>query len=125
MYRYFLCKDLTVAAGNVVEYSSTTGAVTKDRAGGTSIGRTVAGVAVGAVTAGNYGWFQTDGVVDCTVVANGVVAAGNLLTAHETSDGSVVVATTSTMKNVFAVALGADTATTSAAGTVSAALIRV
>jgi hypothetical protein len=125
-YRYFKVKDLAVAAGNVVEYSTTEGAVTKDRAGGTSVARIAAGVAAGTVSAGNYGWFQVDGEVEVTVPANVAITAGTLLTPHISSDGAVAaVATTLTRRFVFAVALGADTATTSVAGTVRAALIRV
>ena len=124
-YRYFKVKDLALAAGNVVEYSTTSGAVTKDRSGGTSVGRTSAGVAVGTVTSGNYGWVQTSGRASVTVPAGVAIAAGALVTTHATSDGGVITATTATFRNAFAVALGADTATTSAAGTVDVALIRV
>lgn len=124
-YKYYKVKDLDLAANDVVEYSTTTSAVTKDRSGGTSIGRTSAGVAVATITAGNYGMIQTDGKATLKVPAAGVLAAGDLITTHATSDGAVVKATTATFRNAFAVALGADTATTSAAGTVSAQLIRV
>lgn len=129
VYRLAKVKDLAVAAGNVVEYSSSASAsllaVTKDRAGGTSIGRSVAGVAAGTVTADYYGYVQVDGEVSVTVPAGVAVAAGNLLVAHATSDGGVNVATTSTNKNAFAVALSADTATTSAAGACTAKLFRI
>lgn len=124
-YRYIKIKDLAVAANQVVEYSSSTDAFTKDRSGGSSIGRTVAGVAVGTVSAGNYGYVQVSGTCSALVPAAGVLAAGDLVTAHATSDGAVVKATTATFKNAFAVALGADTATTSVAGVVKVALIRV
>lgn len=124
-YRYYKAKDIAFAANKVVEYSTTAGAVTIDRAGGSSVGRIAAGVAYGTVTAGNYGWVQVAGTCSMLVPAAGVVAAGNYLTTHATTDGAVVVATTSTLKNVFAVALGADTATTSGAGTVSAAILRI
>lgn len=130
-YRYYKAKDLAVAAGNVVEYSTTAGAVTKDRAGGTSIGRVVAGVAVATITAGNYGWIQVSGTCSVTVPAKGVVTAGQGLIPHPTSDGGVsstltysITTTKGTVHNVFAYALGADTATTSAAGTVVVALTR-
>lgn len=124
-YRYYKAKDLAGAATKVAEYSTTTDAVTIDRAGGTSVGRAVAGVFYATVTAGNYGWVQTSGTCSVLVPAAGVVAAGNLIVPHATADGAVAVATTSTLRNVFAVALGADTATTSGAGIVKVALLRV
>ncbi len=131
-YRYYKVKDLALAATQVVEYSTTAGAVTKDRAGGTSVGREVAGVAVATITAGNYGWIQVAGTCSVLVPAKGVVAAGNRLIPHPTSDGGVsstltytITTTKGTIHNVFAVALGADTATTSTAGTVSVVLTRV
>lgn len=124
-YRYMKVKDIAVAANNVVEYSTTESAVTLDRAGGSSIGRHVAGVAVATVTAGNYGWVQIDGRVTATVPAGVAIAAGDLVAPHSTSNGGIIAATTSTFKQSFAVALGADTATTSAAGTASIQLFRV
>ena len=130
-YRYYKIKDAALAAGNVVEYSTTAGAVTKDRAGGSSVGREAAGVAVGTVTAGYYGWVQVAGTCSVTVPAKGVVSAGNRLIPHPSSDGGVsstltytITTTVGTVHNVFATALGADTATTSAAGTVSVVLTR-
>lgn len=126
VYRYVQVEDAALAANVVVEYSDSTGTeVTKDRSGGASIGRTAAGVAVATVSDGNYGWVQVDGVATVLVPAATAVAAGDLLTTHPTSDGGVIVATTSTFKNAFAVALAADTATTSAAGTVACKLFRI
>lgn len=124
-YRYVLVEDANLAANDVVEFSDATGAeVTNDRAGGASLGRSVAGVALGTVTDGQYGVIQTRGLATVKVPANTAVAAGNYLVPHATSDGAVAVATTSTLGQIFAVALAADTATTSAAGTVAARLIR-
>lgn len=130
-YRYYLIKDLALAAGNVVEYSTTASAVTKDRSGGTSIGREAAGVAVATVTAGQYGWVQVAGTCTVTVPAKGVVAAGNRLIPHPTSDGGVsstltytITTTKGTIHNVFAVGLGDDTATTTGAGVVTVKLTR-
>lgn len=125
-YRYYKVKDLAGAATKVAEYSTTTDAVTIDRAGGTSIGRAVAGVFYSTVTAGNYGWLQVEGTCSLLVPANVAVSAGQYLIPHATSDGAVTSGvTTATVRQIFAVALGADTATTSAAGVVKAALLRV
>ncbi len=55
-YRYVLVEDADLAVGEVVEYSDTSGyEVTNDRSGGSSIGRVVAGVAIGTITDGQYG----------------------------------------------------------------------
>lgn len=124
-YRYYQVKDLALSANRVVEYSTTTDAVTMDRAGGTSIGRTVAGVAVATVSAGNYGWVQVSGSVSALTPAAIAIAAGDLVVPHATSDGGINKATTATFRHAFAVALSADTATTSGAGVTKIALIRV
>lgn len=126
VYKLVQIEDANVAVNNVVEYSDSTGCeVTKDRAGGASLGRTAAGVAAATITDGNYGYIQVAGVTTVTVPAGVAVAAGDLITTHATSDGGVITATTSTFKNAFAVALSADTATTSGAGTCTAKLFRV
>lgn len=126
-YRYVQVEDANLAANEVVTLSDTTGTeVTNDRAGGSSIGNhAVAGVALAAVTDGNYGVIQTGGVATMKVAANETIAAGNLLQADSSNDGCVVAAsaTTSSVEAPFAVALAADTATTSAAGTVTAKII--
>ena len=132
-YRYFKLKDVNAVVGTVVEYSSSVGCVTPDRAGGTSIGRVVAGVAVAPVTAGNYGWFQTEGTCSVYVAAKGVVAAGNPLAPHATTDGAVTstvtyshtTSTTGIGATVFAYGMGADTATTTGAGLATAVLRRI
>ncbi len=124
-YRYILVEDANLAANDVVEYSDTTGTeVTNDRAGGSSVGRVAAGVALATVTDAQYGVIQVEGVATMKVPAATAISAGNALVPHATSDGAVAVATTSTEDQIFAVALGADTATTSAAGTVTAKIVR-
>lgn len=131
-YRYFRVKDVACAAGSVVEYSSSANCVTPDRAGGTSIGRVVAGVAVATISVGNYGWIQVAGTCSVLVAAKGVVAAGNPLAPHATSDGAVTstvtyshtTSTTGIGYTVFAYGIGADTATTTGAG-LAAAILRI
>lgn len=123
VFKYVLIEDMAVAAGDVVEYSDTTGyEVTKDRSGGASIGRLAAGVAVGTISDGYYGWIQVSG--KATVKTDGAVAKGDRLVPHASVDGqadteangSTVVVTSG---QVFGIALATDSGTTSA-GTVPA-----
>lgn len=126
-YRYVLVEDANLVANDVVELSDVTGTeVTRDRAGGSSLGRgAVAGVALAGVTDAQYGVIQTAGVATLSVPAgDGLFSAGDLIAPHASSDGAVVAATTSTFRYAFAVALATDTATTSAAGTVTAKIFR-
>ena len=118
-YRYVQVEDMALAANDVVTYSDATGAeVTKDRSGGSAIGTTFAGVASNTVTDAYYTWVQVKGLATCAVAANTAVAAGDRVILGST-DGCVETATTSTLHRAFGVALSADTATTSVAGTCS------
>lgn len=120
-YRYVQVEDAALAANDVVSYSDTSGnEVTQDRAGGSSIGNTFAGVAVNTITDAYYGWVQVKGRATCKVAAATAISAGNRVQLDTTNDGAVAAytATTSSTDLSFGVALGADTATTSAAGTV-------
>jgi hypothetical protein len=121
-YRYIQVEDMDLAANDVVTYSDATGKeVTKDRAGGSSLGNTFAGVAVSTLTDEYYGWVQIEGLATCKVHTGGSIAAGARVQADPTNDGCVVAytATTSSTDLSFGMALAADTATTSAAGTVA------
>lgn len=124
-FRCVKVEDKALVAGDVVELSDTTGTeVTSDRAGGSSLGRgAVAGVALAAVANGSYGVIQTGGVALVSVATAAVGAAGGLLVPHATADGQVSIATTSTLRYAFAVALGNATATTSGAGLAYAKII--
>lgn len=126
-YRYVQVEDAALAANDVVTFSDTTGAeVTNDRSGGSSIGSdAVAGVALATVSDGSYGVIQVGGVATMKVAAASAISAGNLVVADTTNDGCVAAAsaTTSSVEAPFAVALSDDTATTSAAGTVTAKII--
>lgn len=126
-YKYVLAEDGALANGDVVEYSDTSGyEVTKDRSGGSSIGRVVAGVAVGTITDAYYGWIQVSGRhTGVKVAANTAVSAGAVLVPDASNDGCATTAAAgSTVTNTegqrFGFALSADTATTSAAGVVVA-----
>ena len=121
-YRYVRAEDMALAANDVVTPADTTGTeVTKDRAGGSSIGNTFAGVAVATMTDAYYGWVQVKGVATCAVHTGGAVSAGDRVQADPTNNGCVVsyTATTSSTDLSFGMALAADTATTGSAGTVS------
>lgn len=116
-YKYVLVEDANIAKGDVVEYSDTTGyEVSKDRSGGSSLGRFVAGVAITTITDGQYGWIQVSGVNEY-VKTDGGVALGDRLVPHASTDGvadteanaSTVVVTSG---QVFGFALNTDTATT-------------
>lgn len=114
VYKYVQVEDMNLAVGDVVEYSDTTGnEVTKDRAGGSSIGRVAAGVALTTVTDGNYTWIQVQGR-NSYVKTDGSVAAGDPLVPHASADGQADTATssstaTNTEGQVFGYALVADT----------------
>lgn len=123
-YRYVRVEDMNLAANDVVTFSDATGSeVTKDRAGGSSLGSTFAGVAVNTLTDGNYGWVQIKGLATCKVAANTAIAAGDRVQVSST-DGCVAkyTATTSSVDYTFGMAVAADTATTSATGTVAVML---
>lgn len=93
IYRYVQIEDMDVADGDIVEYSDTSGGeVTKDRAGGASVGRIPAGVAVGTITDGNYGYVLVRGR-HTAVKTDGGVAAGDVLVPHATYDGKADTAT--------------------------------
>lgn len=116
-YKYVLVEDADLAVGEVVEYSDTSGyEVTNDRADGSSIGRVVAGVAIGTITDAQYGWIQVHGR-HTQVITDGGVSAGDPLVPHATADGQADTAESgstavNTEAQVFGYALAADGATT-------------
>jgi hypothetical protein len=124
IYKYVLIEDMNVANGDVVEYSDTSGyEVTKDRAGGASIGRSVAGVAVGTITDGNYGYILVQGR-HTALKTDGGVASGDALVPHATYDGKADTATasstaTNTEAQTFGYALAADSSSASTATVVA------
>lgn len=123
-YKYVLAEDANIANGDVVEFSDTSGyEVSNDRSGGSSIGRVVAGVAIGTITDGQYGWIQVHGR-HTAVKTDGGVAAGEYLVPHATADGRADTGTSAstvviTAGQRFGFALATDVGTTSA-GTVVA-----
>jgi hypothetical protein len=120
-YRYVKVKDANLAANDVVEFADATGTeVTKDVAGGSSVGRQFAGVAVNTITNKNYGWVQIKGLATCKVLKGTAVLKGARVKTG-TADGCVATYATTTGSEdySFGMALANDTATTSADGTVA------
>lgn len=121
VFKYILAEDADLAVGDVVEYTTALNGieVTKDRAGGTSAGRVVAGVALGTITHGYYGWVQVAGL-NTYCKTDGSVAAGNPLVPHVSSDGVADTAeagstAVNTEGQVFGYSLVADTTSASSA----------
>ena len=114
VYKYILVEDANLAIGDVVEFSDTSGyEVTKDRAGGASLGRIPAGVALNTITDGQYGWIQVAGLNTYTKT-DGSVAVGDALVPHASADGQADTATSGstvviTAAQTFGYALVADT----------------
>lgn len=121
VFKYIQAEDAALAVGDVVEYSTAANGyeVTKDRAGGTSAGRVVAGVALGTVADGSYGWIQVRGL-NTYCKTDGSVAAGHALVPHASSDGVADTAESgstavNTEAQVFGYSLVADTTSASSA----------
>lgn len=117
VYKYVLAEDANILKGDVVEYSDVTGyEVTKDRAGGSSLGRLPAGVAITTITDAQYGWIQVSGINNY-VRTDGGVAVGDALIPHVSADGQADTHSTAstvvlTAAQVFGYALNTDTTTT-------------
>lgn len=122
-YKYVRAEDANLANGDSVEYADTSGyEVSPDRSGGSSIGRAVAGVAIGTITDASYGWIQVFGR-HTAIKTDGGVAAADVLVPHATKDGRADTGTTAstvviTSGQRFGYALAADTDSTTTAGTV-------
>lgn len=122
-YRYILVEDVALVNGDVVEYSDTSGyEVSADRSGGASIGRAVAGVAIGAITDAYHGWIQVSGR-HTAIKTDGGVAAADVLIPHASKDGRADTGTSASTAVItagqrFGYALAADTDSTTSAGTV-------
>lgn len=107
-YRYWKVADVGVTVGMCVCYSSTTGSVTADFAGGTSLCM-AAGIALGSVTVAYHGWFVA-GTGDYALINTdgGVAAAGTALVPHSVN-GEVDDMAGTEEDHVFAVSVAADT----------------
>lgn len=117
-YIYVKVVDLDLVAGDVCLQTATKGTVTKDYTGGTAHLSRAAGVALCAVTAGNYALLQTKGYL-ATVNVHADTVAGSILCPPSATDGRAEVwaPTTTTAtdtqlfqgNNSFAKASAADT----------------
>lgn len=116
---YVKVVDANVVKGDVVHLTSVSSpyTVSRDRAGGASgpplAGQhTVIGVAVGAITAGRYGFVMVRGYHDAvkTGTSVGAIAIGDTLRADPTVDGEAFIQTTPLVVNEspFATALAAS-----------------
>lgn len=89
-YRYVRFVDaVTYAQGQVVTLASTGWSVTNDRVGGSDISLVPVGVlhSDNVPTQDQYGWVQISGVASVRCAGAGI-AAGDILVAHGTTDGS-------------------------------------
>lgn len=108
LYKFIKTVDaVNVTNGMVLELASTSGTQygTVDRSGGSSVGRIPIGVAVGSITAGNYGFILIKGVHTAIKDAlNTMTAVGDKATTHGSTDGDAAKASAYT-NNIFAVGL--------------------
>lgn len=110
---YVKVVDLAVAAGDVLTVAAAANpwTVTKDRAGGSATaGHPVVGVAVGTISAGQFGFILVKGYHPSVKDTGGAVAAGDRLVADPVNDGSAlsvaIPATIQAESYPFAEALG-------------------
>lgn len=107
VYRYVKVVDLALAAGDVAIFTATEGTVTKDYTGGTAHIGCVAGVALGVISVGQYGFIQTQGYCS-SVNVDAACVAGSGLVVPATADGRA---------DLYAVAGANPTAAESVIGT--------
>lgn len=98
LYMYVEVKDADVADGEVLTFAQVNDSddnfhpqVTNDRSGGSSLGAAPAGVAIGKITKGNYGWILIRGPhlsVQTESGTNTDLSVGNALTVDNSNDGS-------------------------------------
>lgn len=108
--------DAALSAGDLVEWSSTSGYVTKDRAGGSSVGRCPAGVAICSCPVGGFTFIQCSGTGTQDLTTDEGVSAADYLMPHATTDGGVDTMAAGSEESHFGLALAADSSTTLAAG---------
>jgi len=121
VYKWVLVEDANVTAGQLLCYTTDDNQyeVTNDRSGGTSDNNKPAGLAVQAITDGDFGWIQIQGISQAAITTDGSVAADEPLIAHATTDGGADSGANTDNPNIFfGYALDADTSTTLAAGLV-------
>lgn len=123
LFRYAKFVDsVDYSDGHVVEWAAANfSAVTNDKSGGSSLGRLPAGVALNAVTSGNFGFFQVGGLGVVRLYAYDVdgtaqVAAGDFLVSDSATDGMADQMADGEEEQVFAVATAAGSSSYVAAG---------
>ncbi len=109
VFRYvqnILADSIAVADGTCVYFTATDGVVTPDFTGGSGVSSKVAGVGIGAIAAGSYGWVQVSGYHDA-VLTDGGVAANDALVGH-TVDGEADTMAAGEEHLVFGFAMATD-----------------
>jgi len=122
-FQWVLAEDANVAAGELLCYTTDDNRyeVTNDRSGGTSDNEQAAGLAVNAITDGDFGWIQVYGLNLSAITTDGGVTNGEALIPHASTDGGADSATASSADapgDQFGYALADDTSTTLAASEV-------
>jgi hypothetical protein len=117
LVKYVRIEDADVAQGDCVYYASTDGwEVTNVVSGGSRIGDVPAGIAMAAISDGNYGYVQISGKGQVDVsLTSGDFTAGDAMYGNTSADGKVATATIGT-HHVIGVALTASTASVLSAG---------
>lgn len=115
-FRYVQFEDaVTYVAGHVCEFSDATmKQVTNDKAGGSSLGRVPAGLALKAMTQNYYGYILVQGY-HASVLTDGGVSVGEALMSHATTDGAADTQTAGNKQIGVALATDAGSPTTSPA----------
>jgi len=112
-YRYvqnISADSIAIANGTCVYLASVSAwVVSPDYTGGSSTSTRVAGVGIGAIAAGSYGWIQITGI-HTAVKTDAGVAAADYLVGHSV-DGECDTMGDGEEEQVFGAALEADTAT--------------
>lgn len=84
---------VTYAAGHLCEFSDATmQQVTNDKAGGSSLGRCPAGIALRAMTQNYFGYILVQGY-HASALGDGSVGVGEAVMSHATTDGAFDTAT--------------------------------
>lgn len=110
LYKYVQFLDaVAYEAGDVVEWADTAATkVTKDKSGGSSVGRKTAGIALAVMTQNYYGFILVEGYY-AAVNTDGGVSAGEFLIS-DTVDGDADTMAAGEEHLVFGMALDNDTA---------------
>lgn len=108
-FRYVQFEDaVTYVAGHCCEFSDATlKQVTNDKAGGSSLGRVPAGIALRAMTQNYYGYVLVQGY-HASALGDGSVALGDAVMTHASTDGAFDTQTAGAGGRQVGTALAAD-----------------